>query len=123
MSGAGGRRRNEPPPKQALDLLVFGYEVRFFHHPTLAADIEAGRHLMPCQGREDILVDRFDVRLLLENLEQLDRAAVSAALAERERIEEAELDKFRFEDMEAAEARVLEGLKPANPNADTLTFD
>lgn len=111
MSGAGARRRHEAAAKPAApDLLVFGYEARFFPHAAVAADIEAGRHLMPCHGREDTLVDRFDVRLLLENLDQYERPSASLpALSERERVEEAELDKSRYEDMEAAEARVMEG--------------
>lgn len=111
MSGAGARRRHEAAAKPAApDLLVFGYEARFFHQPAMAADIEAGRHLMPCHGREDTLVDRFDVRLLLENLDQFERPSASLpALSERERVEEVELDKLRYEDMEAAETRVMEG--------------
>jgi hypothetical protein len=71
---------------------------------------------MPCNGKDDLLVDRFDVRLLMENLDQLERPAPRAALTERERIEETELDIARYEDMEAADARLAEGVTILEPS-------
>lgn len=108
---SSGPRKRLAPQKQSPELLVFGYEVRYFQNPTMAAEIEAERHLIRCQGREDLLVDRYDVRLLLDDLDQHTRALpVMPQLSEREKIEEAQLDVARYEDMEAADARLLEGL-------------
>lgn len=40
------------------ELLVFGYSAKLFKDEEQARLVDEGRHLVPCQGREDVRIDR-----------------------------------------------------------------
>ena len=42
----------------ADDLLVFGYSARLFRDDEQASLVDSGRHLVPCQDRDEVRIDR-----------------------------------------------------------------
>ncbi|RKO87644.1 hypothetical protein BDK51DRAFT_38800 [Blyttiomyces helicus] len=50
------------------DCLAFGYSCKIFRDDAVAADVETGSFLIPWQNSDDLLIDRFDVRHLLDVL-------------------------------------------------------
>jgi len=41
------------------ELLVFGYECKFFRDDIVATDVNNGRTLIPWMGNNDLMIDRF----------------------------------------------------------------
>ncbi|XP_028400439.1 splicing factor, suppressor of white-apricot homolog isoform X2 [Dendronephthya gigantea] len=50
------------------DLLVFGYSCNVYCDDIKAVYFDEGRHLIPWMGDESLMIDRFDGRLLLEDI-------------------------------------------------------
>ncbi|KAJ3158005.1 hypothetical protein HDU89_000387 [Geranomyces variabilis] len=71
----------------AQDLLAFGYACRLFRDDELAARLETGRHLLPWGHSGDsthnapLMIDRYDVRNLLDSLTDFDQTAHEDDLA------------------------------------------
>ncbi|CAO3659062.1 unnamed protein product [Umbelopsis vinacea] len=55
------------------ELLVFGYEAHIFSDKEMAEKVEDGKYLIPWQGNTEnpTLLDRYDVRNLLDDLQSL----------------------------------------------------
>ncbi|RKP09786.1 hypothetical protein THASP1DRAFT_28439, partial [Thamnocephalis sphaerospora] len=108
------RRRESTPPAERpawAALSVLGYEAKLFDDPMLATRAAAGEFLLPWRDEtvDPVLVDRFDVRNLLDN-EQLRRATAESrqplALGSS-RVDDAleqMLDALRYADLNAEEA-------------------
>jgi Alternative splicing regulator len=97
-----GVDRQAPRAQQSrsLDgtLSLIGEQCRLFEDGSgLAAELEAGQHLLPCFGDEGVTVDRFDARLLLPAAPAA--AGSRAGGPELNREEEAELDAERYRDL------------------------
>ncbi|KAK9804424.1 hypothetical protein WJX72_011952 [[Myrmecia] bisecta] len=79
-----------------LVLSVYGLACRLFDSGPLAAAMASGEQLMPCHGDADLLVDRYDVRLLLDNLAAASvRPGVQHAVADAADAEELEYERYR----------------------------
>ncbi|KAG1652975.1 hypothetical protein FOA52_005859 [Chlamydomonas sp. UWO 241] len=66
-----------PPPRgargvhaDALELVILGTLCTAYRDDAVTGALDAGRHLQPAIGDTDALVDRYDARLLLDNLRQ-----------------------------------------------------
>ncbi|KAI8916635.1 hypothetical protein DFJ77DRAFT_439880 [Powellomyces hirtus] len=105
------------PHVEDKDLLGFGYACRLFRNDAQAAQIDSGKHLLPWQhgandGSEPLLIDRYDVRNLLEDLSGFDnhaqeddsdgitRADGTAVVVESD---QEELNKERYLDVDSDE--------------------
>lgn len=53
------------------DLIVVGYQCRFFDNATSLEDTSDDSYLLPCPTNEDVLIDRFDVRALVDDVGRL----------------------------------------------------
>ena len=88
-----------------------GEQCRLFDDDSgLAAELEAGQHLLTCFGDEGIIVDRFDARLLLPAAPIPPRSRAGASAPDSE--EEAELDAERYRDLGG------DGSEPSDSEAD-----
>mmetsp|Transcript_21179 Transcript_21179/g.35016 ORF Transcript_21179/g.35016 Transcript_21179/m.35016 type:complete len:152 (-) Transcript_21179:2643-3098(-) len=81
-------------------LSVFGYSCRIFRDDETARMIDEEKHLIPWYGQSDLLVDRFDVRGLLENRDLFKKRKIAYQPTAKEIEEEANLDQERYADIE-----------------------
>mmetsp|Transcript_26673 Transcript_26673/g.68750 ORF Transcript_26673/g.68750 Transcript_26673/m.68750 type:complete len:166 (+) Transcript_26673:1376-1873(+) len=90
-------------------LEVLGLPCTVFKDEGTAQFIDQERHLLPWFGDETNLVDRYDVRLLLDDLSTCDNPSLPAAAhgAELEGQEAADLHKERYADMDYAQEHQL----------------
>ncbi|KAI8576202.1 hypothetical protein K450DRAFT_258085 [Umbelopsis ramanniana AG] len=95
----------EREPEQ--ELLIFGYEARLFTDDEAAKRIDDGKHLIPWQGIKDnpILVDRFDARNLLDDLNGLKLNKASSTDSEDE---DEVLDAERYADLDSDEEELFQ---------------
>ncbi|KAH8555465.1 alternative splicing regulator-domain-containing protein [Umbelopsis sp. PMI_123] len=95
----------EKDPHQ--ELLVFGYEARIFIDDEAAKRMDAAKHLIPWQGNQDnpILVDRYDVRNLLDDLS--DVKFTNKSLSTDSEDEEELLDVERYADLDSDEEELF----------------
>jgi hypothetical protein len=69
-----------PPPRgargahDALELVILGAQCTAFRDDAVAGALDAERHLQPAIGDADALVDRYDARLLLDDLRHFNEA-------------------------------------------------
>eukprot|EP00045_Choanoeca_perplexa_P009825 m.96107 g.96107 ORF g.96107 m.96107 type:complete len:456 (-) comp15042_c0_seq8:23-1390(-) len=63
-----------PRPKASQDpeLLAFGYESKLFRDDAAAQAVNEGKTLVPWQGNDTLMVDRYDVRLLTYDIDLLE---------------------------------------------------
>eukprot|EP00854_Cymbomonas_tetramitiformis_P005945 gene5945-7148_t len=102
-------------------LEVVGQSCEIFHDDVAATDLHAERHLVPCMAMEEVKVDRYDVRNLLDDLPKRKKIPVKSA-AEIEA--EAELDRWRFMDLPEGDQEMktaAEGQAASN-NSETREF-
>jgi len=106
---AGVRDSGHEREDSDLSCCVYGQSCTLFCDSDLAASLDTGRHLQAWLGDNTILVDRYDVRLLLH-----DGAQISKALHRRDlRAQEADTTQ---EDLEFERYRDL-NLEPSPESA------
>lgn len=112
MSGRSGHRRvatvrfaglTEKVAHEEDSFYVLGLPSTIFQDDDTAKILEDGRHLQ--QATNGVLVDRFDVRLLLDSL-PLPSSKLKKLRTDR--TEEAELDEERYHDLDPAREHELE---------------
>lgn len=64
-------------------LCIVGVSATIFDDCNVASNIDSGRHLIQCFGDSELLVDRYDGRLLLDNLTAYSRYDQNTAHARR----------------------------------------
>ncbi len=64
--GRRGKKRALSPPPGA-DLCVTGYACERFRNDELAQWLHTEKHLQPWMEDKELLVDRYDARLLVED--------------------------------------------------------
>ncbi|KAG0173126.1 hypothetical protein DFQ30_008798 [Apophysomyces sp. BC1015] len=64
------QKRSRSHDKNTDEFLVFGYEARIFNDPQLANKVDQGDYLIPWRSdsMSTLMIDRYDVRHLLEEL-------------------------------------------------------
>ena len=84
-------------PKPAGGTLsLIGKRCRLFEDESgLAAELEAGQHLLPCFGDEGTTVDRFDARLLLPAAPAASRSRADAPASADQQDVELDAERYR----------------------------
>lgn len=108
-----GRRKRPGGPFAGLghtvegagqQLAVYGHAATLFPAQALAEPLESKAYLQPWFGQEANLVDRYDVRLLFEDVRQFERPAGASSVPADEAELLEELQHERYTDLEEAEA-------------------
>ncbi len=85
-----------------LSCCAYGRACTIFADSDLAASLDSGRHLQSWLGDENVMVDRYDVRLLLHDSTQVSKASHRGAIPSSETDSLAEdLEYERYRDMNA----------------------
>ncbi|PAV83007.1 hypothetical protein WR25_01890 [Diploscapter pachys] len=108
-----GRAQNDRSQKKNAgddDLLVFGYSCRLFPVDSRAAEIAADRHLQTWDADPDKpTLDRFDVRLLLGSMKDVEVPKKNQGdeedICPTEQMEEEMCDEERYKDLQSAVER------------------
>jgi hypothetical protein len=53
--------------KEKAAIVVVGYESKMFRDDETAAKVNEGKFLVPWMGDKSLMIDRYDVRLLLDD--------------------------------------------------------
>lgn len=69
-----GLEKNSLGNSDGPSFLIQGGACTLFDDDSTARAMDAGKHLVPWHGAEDVLVDRYDARLLLDDAVMLDAA-------------------------------------------------
>lgn len=80
-------------------LTVFGVSATLFQNSELANYLQQAQHLVPHPSDPEVTMDRFDVRLLLDNVEKVEFAGGGGGLEEEELEFGEELERERFGDL------------------------
>ena len=72
---AGVRETSRDGDDCDLSCCVYGRGCTVFADTDLAASLEAGQHLQAWLGDTNVMVDRYDVRLLLHDTTQISKAS------------------------------------------------
>ena len=96
----------DPDSLSHVEFCVYGTALALVRDDETAAAQEDGRHLQAWHFDSDASVDRYDVRLLLND--PLSAVAVSRSLTDAEEQLEKELDAERYFDLDPARAHPLE---------------
>lgn len=102
----------------AETLSIRGHRIVALRDDKLAQWIHAEQHLQPWMGREDLLVDRYDARLLLQDEQQIKKLkafALQTPVDEDHSLRQ-QLDAERYRDLEvsAGGAKVEEAVATAS---------
>ncbi|KAG2187607.1 hypothetical protein INT44_005296 [Umbelopsis vinacea] len=100
------RKANYKEKEPEQELLIFGYEARVFTDDEAAKRIDDGKHLIPWQGIQDnpILVDRFDARNLLDELDGLKFRNKAPSIDSDDEL----LDAERYADLDSDEEELFQ---------------
>lgn len=107
------REREEEEEKERAALIVVGYESKLFRDDETSLSVNQGRFLVPWMGDKSLLMDRYDVRLLLDDrkLFKKDKSKKSKrVLSKEEAEEEAMCDYERYFDLEHYEEELEKGI-------------
>lgn len=111
------REREEEEEKERAALIIVGYESKLFRDNETAAAVNTGKFLVPWMGDKSLMIDRYDVRLLLDdrklfkkNKEKIRKTVLSKEEAE----EEAMCDYERYYDLEHHEDELEKGIPITN---------
>ncbi|ORX96094.1 hypothetical protein K493DRAFT_337058 [Basidiobolus meristosporus CBS 931.73] len=99
------RRRNPVKPKQE-EFLVFGYTAKIVHDEATALDIESGNRLIQWRNdtKKNLLLDRYDVRNLLDEYERFENTSKSSAQTSPGSLtKEKEWNARRYQDLDSEE--------------------
>ncbi|RHZ47077.1 hypothetical protein Glove_593g8 [Diversispora epigaea] len=102
-------RKNKHPRKkqrtnsQEYDLLVFGYEAKTFRDDDMSKKVNDGELLISWRGETEnkILLDRYDVRNLLDEREQFRKVSYTMARKNEEIELEKIIDEERWKDLDS----------------------
>lgn len=104
-------REKEEEEKEKALIVVVGYECKLFRDDDTAAAVNSGKFLVPWMGDEGLMIDRYDVRALLDDRKLFKKSKAKQKLPTKEELEEeAALDYERYFDLEHYE----EGLEKGN---------
>eukprot|EP01027_Heterolobosea_sp_BB2_P017728 GEZU01025092.1.p1 GENE.GEZU01025092.1~~GEZU01025092.1.p1 ORF type:complete len:194 (-),score=22.46 GEZU01025092.1:64-645(-) len=67
----------ETQDEKFKDLMVFGYSSRLFRDDDTAQSIHDEKHMLSYHGNDEIRIDRYDVRALLDDLSVVTRKKVT----------------------------------------------
>ena len=100
-----GVRTSSPESLDNTDLscCAYGRSCILFADNDLAASLDAEQHLQPWLDNESLMVDRYDVRLLLQDTAQISPSTqrrVSASQTANEHNIDEELDYERYRDLQ-----------------------
>lgn len=98
-------------------LFVLGLSCTLFQNDEVAEIIEEGQHLLPAQGDNENLVDRWDARLLLEDVSVFDQDFDGHGDEDLGQEERAVLQEERWKDLDPALEWQLERLPHQQPAA------
>ena len=94
-----------------LSCCAYGQSCTIFADSDLAASLDAGRHLQAWLGDQTVMVDRYDVRLLLHDSTQLHKPSYRR---EPDSSEEEDIDFERYRDLNPdTDNRSVSPLQPA----------
>lgn len=120
------RKKEEKEAEAAKELqhiIALGFECKIFHDDAAALAVEEEKHLIPWFGDTSLMVDRYDVRLLLDD-RKLFRTNKKHTPTQEELDEEATLDYERYYDLEMYEEELEKGKKSSisqgSPNVSVL---
>lgn len=91
-------------------LSVFGISATLHADDQTASYYEEGKHLLPWFGQEDIMVDRYDVRLLVDDPHSFDRLTPNTykgASSIPDDVDEGELQYERYQDLDYSQEHLL----------------
>ncbi|GES78389.1 splicing factor, suppressor of white-apricot homolog isoform X1 [Rhizophagus clarus] len=103
-------RRNKHPRKKQrtnsqdyTDLLVFGYEAKTFRDNEMSQKVNKGELLIPWRGETEnkILLDRYDVRNLLDERDQFKKVAYTMTRKSDDVEQEKLCDEERWADLDS----------------------
>lgn len=113
------REQREEEEKEKAALVVVGYESKMFRDPETAAAVNEGKFLVPWMGDKTLMIDRYDVRLLLDDrkLFKKVKGGKTRVMTKEEAEEEAQCDYERYYDLEHHEEEIEKGsaLLPLSP--------
>jgi hypothetical protein len=87
---------------------VLGIPAIVFRDDDAAAHIDSEEHLLPWFGDKTLLVDRYDGRLLLDDLDTHTRSQSGPRRAARDDVDEELLDEERYRDLDYDREHELE---------------
>lgn len=124
---AGVRNSSADEADQSdLSCCAYGRACRLFSDDDLAATLEAEQHLQPWLNNESVMVDRYDVRLLLHDAAQITKSVHrrSSPLQIGSSNDEAELEFERYRDLlpELRDPHTLPESEPSVPETGTLVL-
>ncbi|CAG8735931.1 7812_t:CDS:2, partial [Acaulospora morrowiae] len=110
------RRSKHPRKKQRTnsqeydDLLVFGYEVKTFRDDEMSKKVDEGNLLISWRGETEnrILLDRYDVRNLLDDREQFKKASYTMSRRNEDIEQEKIIDEERWRDLDSESEDLFE---------------
>eukprot|EP01110_Echinostelium_bisporum_P007483 TRINITY_DN28359_c0_g1_i1.p1 TRINITY_DN28359_c0_g1~~TRINITY_DN28359_c0_g1_i1.p1 ORF type:complete len:195 (+),score=15.37 TRINITY_DN28359_c0_g1_i1:39-623(+) len=101
-------REKEKEERELLEhLVIVGYESKLFRDDGTAKAVDAGHYLIPWMGDKSLLVDRYDVRLLVDD-RNVFKVENRRRRTKEEKEEEEALNYERYFDIEHAEAALAE---------------
>jgi hypothetical protein len=107
-------REKEEEEKEKALLAVVGYECKLFRDDETAAAVNGGRFLVPWMGDESLMIDRYDVRALLDDRKLFKKTKGKQRTITKEELEEeAALDHERYFDLEHYEEELEKGNSPS----------
>lgn len=108
------REKEEEEEKELALLAVVGYGSKLFRDDETSKAVNDGKFLVPWMGDAKLMIDRYDVRALLDDRKLFkklkNRAARGSSKGELE--EEAALDYERYYDLEHYEEALEKGTCP-----------
>lgn len=96
--GFAGVDRGSLATRAPSGLTVFGVSATLFKNSELATYLQQDTHLVPHPSASEVTMDRFDVRLLLDNVEKVEFSGGGGLGMEEMEFGE-ELEKERFGDL------------------------
>ncbi|CAG8480650.1 9761_t:CDS:2 [Acaulospora colombiana] len=110
------RRSKHPRKKQRTssqeydDLLVFGYEVKTFRDDEMSKKVDDGNFLISWRGETEnkILLDRYDVRNLLDDREQFKKVSYTMSRRNEDIEQEKIIDEERWKDLDSESEDLFE---------------
>ena len=92
----------EEPDRPDLSCCAYGRACMLFSDDNLAATIDAEQHLQPWLDDESVVVDRYDVRLLLHDAAQINKSLHRRSNPSQtdSSNDEADLDFERYRDLQ-----------------------
>ncbi|CAG8434407.1 1371_t:CDS:2 [Diversispora eburnea] len=96
-------RKKQRTNSQEYDLLVFGYEAKTFRDDDMSKKVNDGELLISWRGETEnkILLDRYDVRNLLDEREQFRKVSYTMSKKNEEIEQEKIIDEERWKDLDS----------------------